>query len=165
MERNYQVNKIKYFLERDALFWSGTCIRDFYNWSIGMDKFQGFEEGHIYIPKWVLAQGIWQNRGSLRDVIRHEYGHALAHYYPEMIEHSKSFEKIFGGNYYSYVPTQMEREAFISKYASTLPMEDFAETFMVFVRRKGIIPANIINKKLLAKWKFIADLCIKISLK
>ena len=78
-------------------------------------KFQGFEEGHIYIPKWVLVQGFWQNRGLLRDVIRHEYGHALAHYYPEIIEHSKSFEKIFGGNYYSYVATQMKRAAFISE--------------------------------------------------
>ena len=112
-----------------------------------------------------MAQGFWQNHGSLRDVIRHEYGHALAHYFPELIEHSKSFEKVFGGNYYSYVPTQMNRAAFISEYASTMPMEDFAETFMVFVKRKGIIPTNIINKNLLAKWKFIADLCIKISLK
>ena len=80
-----------------------------------IDKFRGFEEGHIYIPKWVLAQGFWQNRGLLRDVIRHVYGYALAHYYPELIEHSKSFEKIFGGKYYNYVLTQIERAAFISE--------------------------------------------------
>ena len=59
----------------------------------------------------------------------------------------------------------MESAAFISAYACTMPMKDFAEIFTVFVRRKGNIPTNIINKKLLAKWKFIADLCIKISLK
>ena len=112
-----------------------------------------------------MAKRFWQNRGSFRNVIRHEYGHALAHYYPELIQHSKSFEKIFGGNYYNDEPTQMERAAFISTYACTMPMEDFAETFMVFVRRKGIIPTNILNKKLQAKWKFITDLCTKISLK
>ena len=115
MVRKYQIDKIKYFLEKDAIFWCFKSIRNFYIGVSVMDKFQGFEEGHIYIPKWVLVQGFWQNRGLLRDVIRHEYGHALAHYYPEIIEHSKSFEKIFGGNYYSYVATQMKRAAFISE--------------------------------------------------
>lgn len=140
----------------DGIFTIGVSV---------IDKIQGFEEGHIYIPKWVLAQGFSQNRATLRDIIRHEYGHVLAHYYPEMIVDSKSFEKIFGANYYSYQPTQMEKGTYISTYASTMPMEDFAETFRVFVRRKGIMPANILNKNLQAKWKFIADLCTKISSK
>ena len=85
--------------------------------------------GHIYIPKWILAQGFWQNRGSLRDIIRHEYGHGVAHYYPELIVHSPKFEKVFGGNYYDYTPSSMNRASYISEYATTMPCEDFAETF------------------------------------
>ena len=130
-----------------------------------MNKIQGLEEGHIYIPKWVLSQGFNQNRGSLREIIRHEYGHAVAHYYPELIDNSTDFEKVFGAAYYSNEPTGMEEVAYISAYAASMPMEDFAETFMVFVRRKGIVPSKISNKKLLAKWQFLANLCNIISLK
>ena len=72
MVRKHKVNKIKYFLEKDAIFCASKASGIFTIGVSVMDKFQGFEEGHIYIPKWVLAQGFWQNRGSLRDVIRHE---------------------------------------------------------------------------------------------
>jgi hypothetical protein len=123
-----------------------------------LDWLLGYEPGHIYIPAFVLSHFFWQSRGSLRDVIRHEYAHALAHYYPNLICNSKEFEKAFGGKYYSYEPCQMEREAFVSEYAKTMPMEDFAETFMVFVRRKGFMPSNILNAKLKRKWKFIAKI-------
>ncbi len=122
------------------------------------DRILGYKTGHIYIPAYVLTNLFWQHCHSLRDVIRHEYAHALAHYYPNLICNSKEFEKAFGGKYYSYEPCQMEREAFVSEYAKTMPMEDFAETFMVFVRRKGFMPSNILNAKLKRKWKFIAKI-------
>lgn len=65
----------------------------------GTDRFQRAcwirREGHMYIPRWVLAQGLWQNRGSLRDVVRHEYGHAVAHYYPGLIQRSSRFRSCF----------------------------------------------------------------------
>jgi hypothetical protein len=52
----------------------------------------------------------------------------------------------------------MEKKAFISKYARDMPMEDFAETFMVYVRRKGIMPSTIKNKQLIKKWQYISSL-------
>jgi hypothetical protein len=122
-----------------------------------VQKILGFEPGHIYIPSFVLSQKFWQSRDSLRDVIRHEYAHSLAHYYPKLISKSE-FKKTFGGVYYSYEPIKMEKDAFISDYARTMPMEDFAETFMVYVRRKGIMPSSIKNKQLIKKWQYISNL-------
>jgi hypothetical protein len=120
------------------------------------DKLFGYYTGQMYIPAIVLSHLFWQTRGSLRDVIRHEYAHAFAHHHPKLIEKSKEFKSVFGGSYYSEMPSDMEDDAFVSDYAKTIPMEDFAETFMVYVRRKGIIPKTIINKKLKNKWNFIA---------
>ncbi len=128
-----------------------------------IDRMLGFEKGHIYIPKLVLSQGFWQNRGSLRDIIRHEYGHALSHLYPELIVQSAQFENAFGGHYYDYYASSMDLASYISDYARTMPCEDFAETFMVYVRRKGIIPAALADKQLVKKWNFIRSVCKKVS--
>jgi hypothetical protein len=119
-----------------------------------MQKILGFELGHIYIPSFVLSQKIWQKRGSIRDVIRHEYAHSLAHRYPKLISKS-DFKKTFGGDYFSNDPIKMEKKAFISKYARRMPMEDFAETFMVYVWRNGLIPPTIKNVRLIKKWQYL----------
>lgn len=123
-----------------------------------MDRLLGYESGHIYIPAFVLSHFFWQSRGSLRDVIRHEYAHAFAHHHPMLIIKSKEFESVFGGNYYSEEPSEMEDEAYLTEYAKTILMEDFAETFMIYVKRKGVLPNRIKNKKLRRKWKFIAKI-------
>lgn len=127
-----------------------------------VDKMLGLETGHIYVPQRVIADGLLLERGSLRDIIRHEYGHALAHYYPELISIPR-FQKTFGGDYYDYKGAMMERDSYISDYARTRPCEDFAETFMVYLRRGGCMPAKMENKQLIRKWKFIAWLCKKIG--
>lgn len=121
-----------------------------------LDRLLGYEAGHIYIPAFVLSHFFWQSRGSLRDVIRHEYAHAFAHHHPKLIIKSKEFESVFGGNYYSEAPSEMEDAAYLTEYAKTMPMEDFAETFMIYVRKKGVLPSTFNNKKLIRKWKFIA---------
>ncbi len=121
-----------------------------------LDRMLGYRTGHIYIPAFVLSNLFWQHCVSLRDVIRHEYAHAFAHYYPKLIIESKEFEKIFGGHYYSETPSEMEDSAYLTEYAKTIPMEDFAETFMVYLRRKGVISATVSNIKLKRKWAFIA---------
>ena len=120
------------------------------------DRVLGYRAGHIYVPRMVLSQLFKQNRGSLRDVIRHEYGHAFAHYYPDLTILSPQFEKVFGGKYFDQEPSYMGPDAYITEYARTLPMEDFAETFMVYVRRKGKIPKGLVNRNIKRKWMFIS---------
>jgi hypothetical protein len=138
----------------EGIFFHGTTF---------FDRAMGFKTGKIYIPSVVIPNIIWQESHSLKDVIRHEYAHAFEHCYPDLISNSKEFEKIFGGNYYYYEPSQMEGEAYISNYAKTMPMEDFAETFMVFVRKQGVLPTKYSNVKLKRKWEFISKIIKQVN--
>jgi hypothetical protein len=118
----------------------------------------GYEAGHIYIPQWVLLHGPWQQRGSLRDVVRHEYGYALAHYYPSLILRSSRFSATFGGRYFGHRTAHGNSRDFVSTYAATCPAEDFAETFMLFLRYSGRLPVHFGSSAIKRKWQLIADL-------
>ena len=121
------------------------------------DSLIGYEDGHIYIPQWVLLHGPWQNRGSLRNLVRHEYGHALAHEYPQLIQRSARFVDVFGGRYYDGdFPDDWDSD-FVSDYASTSPCEDFAETFALYLQKGGILPDGFDYPGIRRKWKFIRD--------
>jgi len=122
------------------------------------DSLIGVESGHIYIPKWVLFHGPWQNRGSLRDVVRHEYGHAVAHWYPKLIQQGPRFRDVFGGDYWSEDEFEYDPEFFVSEYAATKPMDDYAETFMIYLRSSGKLPERFATPSIKKKWKFIRDL-------
>jgi hypothetical protein len=126
----------------------------------GMTKFKkliGYKIGHIYIPSFVIKNLFWEFSRSLRAVIRHEYGHAFAHYYPEITIDSIEFSEVFGGHYYNEAGMKMENAAYFSKYSKHSPKEDFAETFKFYVMYQGILPANIKNKKLIRKWNFVKN--------
>lgn len=123
-----------------------------------VSRLLGYEPGHIYIPQWVLTQTFWQDRGSLRDILRHEYGHALAHYYPKLIQRSADFRKAFGESYNGKRRAPFEDGEVVSDYATESPAEDFAETFMVFLRLRGKLPAGFRSPVLKRKWKFIGEL-------
>jgi hypothetical protein len=117
----------------------------------------GYEVGNIYIPQWVLTHGFWKNRGSLRDVVRHEYGHAVEYHYPMLTTRSKRFKTAFDGPY----PGDYEDvgNIYVSKYSSTQQTEDFAETFKFFVRHGGKLPSRLNAPHIKRKWNFIAELC------
>jgi hypothetical protein len=123
-----------------------------------IDRFLRYEAGHIYIPKLVLLHGPWQQRGSLRDVIRHEYGHATAHYYPALVQRSSRFRGAFGGGYWDEGSAGGGDGDFVSTYARTNPSEDFAETFMLYLRHRGRLPSRFSSAGVRRKWRFVADL-------
>jgi len=112
----------------------------------GVGKMIGYRAGHIYIPRWVFTSGHF----SLRDVIRHEYGHAMAYHCPEAMG---GFEKIFGAKYGNENPKR-DRDGFISDYAMKDTSEDFAETFMVFARRLGVEKG--LRGAVLGKYRFVS---------
>ena len=129
--------------------------------SLSFPAFLGYAPGHIYIPKWVLSR--YEGTHSLRDVIRHEYGHAVAHYYPAMIQRSKRFSETFNGRYFGGHTFEFDPEDCVSTYAMTSPMEDFAETFMLYVKHKGKKPAKFKSEAITRKWQFVADLVARIA--
>lgn len=129
--------------------------------SLWVPSFLGYAAGHMYIPRWVLLS----NGGtySLRDILRHEYGHAVAHYYPAMIQRSKRFSETFNGRYFGGHTFEFDARDCVSTYAMTSPMEDFAETFMLYVKHKGKKPAKFKSEATTRKWQFVADLVARIA--
>jgi hypothetical protein len=125
-------------------------------------RLAGYYEGKMYIPQISLAHLANTQYDSLRDVIRHEYAHAFAHHYPELIFKTE-FAMVFGGLYNYDKPSKMQPDAYVSEYAKTIPMEDFAETFMTYLKRKGKMPRSFTHKKLIAKWKFVEKVIKKAS--
>ena len=76
---------------------------------------------------------------NLVDVLRHEYGHALA-------------DSIgIHGN----MPAYWGKPDFISIYALTSPDEDFAECFMFYLKHHGILPLHKKSDAMLRKWNFL----------
>lgn len=138
-------------------------------------KWLGYDEGNIYIPahlgtlyrlkamapKRVLSMlgDLFEARTSLRDVVRHEYGHSVAHWYPRLIQHSTRFKETFGGSYWREDHRDAEDpNDFVSDYAMTMPKEDFAETFMHYLRHGGELPRKFMTPAIRRKWKFVRDL-------
>ena len=94
----------------------------------------GFRPGVIYLP---LNPPVEQYvpGGTLVDVIRHEFAHAWAWLDPKFIKRPW-FREAFGDGYHdewSEIPEENPRN-FVSAYACEAPKEDFAETFMMFLR-------------------------------
>ena len=123
----------------------------------------GWKEGNIYIPsvKYSTLLSIfgYGDSFSLRHVLRHEYGHALAHRHPRMVRRSVIFWRTYNGGYdqdYSFF--SYHKNLFVSEYAATKPQEDFAETFALYVRKKGDISRYRKRHRVYSKLRFIKDL-------
>jgi hypothetical protein len=91
---------------------------------------------------------------SLRDILRHEYEHALAHCYPGLF-HSKVFSKVFGSPHSSDQSFYYDPEIFVTNYAAKNAAEDFCETFMLYLKLKGKLPSRLCSPVIKCKWQFI----------
>ena len=55
-------------------------------------------------------------------------------------------------------------DRYVSEYASSATQEDFAETFMLFVKHKGKIPAKFARKPAIRKkWKAVAKIVKRVA--
>ncbi len=125
----------------------------------------GYEEGVIYLPV-DLPREAYVPGSTLADVIRHEYAHAWHWLEPEFFERRwfktafkgpyeqrsptplQLFYDVLAARYGKRIANlRNEREAnafirrmffkdFVSEYAATHFAEDFAETFMVYLRNR-----------------------------
>lgn len=107
-----------------------------YDEEVGVwSKLRGHRAGVIYLPPNAPVRTNVPG-GTLRDTLRHEFGHAWAWYDRDFFERPW-FHRAFGAGYFdAWEPPPFDRDAFVSEYACTLPKEDFAETFMVYLRMR-----------------------------
>lgn len=94
---------------------------------------------------------------SLRDVLRHEWAHALAYHHPDLVN-GPSFARAFDGDHDCGDAFEYDPEIHITEYASTEPMEDFAENFMLYVKHRGILPDKFQTPSIARRWRFIEGL-------
>ena len=121
----------------------------------------------VYLP----FEALWKDLGTKAnalDVIRHEFGHALADLYPGALKKDGTFRAAFGGSY-GEEPAEERgvdgwEERYVSEYATSATQEDFAETFMLFVKHKGKIPAKFARKPAIRrKWKAVAEIVKRVA--
>ena len=116
--------------------------------------------GEIHVPAISLSKlkdAFSGNYTSLRDVLRHEYGHAVADTHRGLIR-SRQFHEVFGAPHEAEIEWEFDPRFHVSEYAASSPMEDFAETFMVFLRHGGRLPARFKTIAIRKKWMFIRNL-------
>ena len=123
--------------------------------------------GHIQIPAVSLSRLSERifggRRTTLRDILRHEYAHAVADQNRGLIR-SKSFRRAFGSGHNDEVAADYCPSEHVTAYAATDACEDFAEVFMFFLKHKGKIPKRFRTPAITAKWSFVEALCQQIEM-
>ncbi|TWT80652.1 hypothetical protein CA13_20970 [Planctomycetes bacterium CA13] len=122
--------------------------------------------GHIEIPAFSmdrLSEVVFGGpRRTLRDLLRHEYGHAVADTNRGLFR-SRQFRAAFGTPHDSCIESEYCSSVHVSHYAATDSSEDFAEVFMYFLKHNGRIPKRLKTHTIEAKWSFISRLCRQIE--
>ena len=95
---------------------------------------------------------------SLADVLRHEFGHAVADTHRGLFR-SRHFTTAFGRTHESNDRSEYAPAIHISRYAATNSGEDFAENFMHYIRCQGNLPPKYATPAIRRKWQFIHALC------
>jgi hypothetical protein len=129
--------------------------------------FQNYHEGgEIIIPAFSKSKFIEMfsvSYVSLKDILRHEFAHAFAYTHPELIQ-SKLFKKSFGTTHDDYETSwEYDKRFFVTSYAATSAMEDFAETWMYYLEYNGQLPKRFNYEIIKMKWQYIEWLSKKMK--
>ena len=121
----------------------------------------------VYLPVASLCMDIVA-KSCAADVLRHEYAHAIADMYPKEVANSGSFRAAFGGacgdDPAKFGNTPDRDGDFVSVYAKKSTEEDFAETFMLYVKHKGKLPARFAKSLAIRrKWKNVGEIIRRVA--
>lgn len=125
------------------------------------------DEGVIEIPAWSWSRVEEQMAGEvccLEDVLRHELAHALADRYMQLVD-TPQFENVFGAAYWDEWIEDIEYDPrqYVTRYATSAPCEDFAETVMVYARHRGRISRYAARTGVMRGFRFVAALARELS--
>ena len=143
------------------------AVRSVHVFLVPSGRSYGFQwyggDGNIYIPavsRSFLRDVAKGKRTTIRDVLRHEFAHVVADKHRGLIR-SRRFSEAFGAGHSWDFEWVYDPELHVSKYAATAPAEDFAETFMFYLRHRGQLPESFDTPALRRKWRFITDLSVR----
>ena len=171
-------NKVRMELWNLDVLWNGSkldgveCIYEPIDLLASVRGWMGYfdyNDKNIHFPSIYLSNPFnWVDKNSAVDVLRHEFGHALMDRYYRPLALGSLFRTAFGGPHGAtpapgFDPYDWEDRC-VSGYAATQTKEDFAETFMLFVKHKGRIPSKFAKKPALRKkWKAVAEICRRVA--
>jgi hypothetical protein len=122
------------------------------------------DSGVIVVRAIATARRVEARQGTftpLVDILCHEYAHALANIYKGLIR-SRQFTMAFGASYDNHERFAYSPETHMTEYAATNASEDFAETFMRFLKHGGELPAAYDTEFIRRKWRFVARFCASV---
>ena len=144
-----------------VLSYEGLYVED----TSAFDRLCGFEARTIYVPLTSTSRLLGALRGtspsSLRDILRHELGHAFAVEHPQLVRRSAAFRSAFGARYDD--ANEQDEDDCITAYAATNAAEDFAETLMTYVRVRGQIAPFKGRKAVHRKLRFVQALAAQVE--
>lgn len=124
--------------------------------------------GDINIPRVSMARVgdcvMGRPHVSLRDVFRHEWAHAIADTNRALFR-SRCFSGVFGGSHErNDACLDWDPNEHVSTYAATNPSEDFAETFMLWIKHSRRMPARFEGAAgIRRKWVFVDKLAMAVG--
>ena len=145
-------------LAEEVAVYYGGILNEAYRMLLDADGLFIPEWNSIHLPnRWLTRYLGRRASGSLREIYCHEVAHALAENHWGAVLGNNRFAKAFGNSYRGDRRWAVRSEDYCTDYAMERPMEDFAETFSVWVTKGGKAPQGL-SHRLQGKFAFIQQL-------
>ena len=165
---NSALDDVRTELDRFGLWNARLADIDVYlTWFGGAYGYQFYRTtSQVEIPAVSLSR-LWElmacgTPASLRDILRHEYGHAVADKNRGLMR-SRQFREAFGTHHDSESRSMYSPEMHVSDYAAKDAGEDFAEVFMSYLKHSGKLPSRLTTPPIRTKWNFVKRLACRIQ--